>query len=146
MCLVSEIRTPLVAEKPILVYKMLKRLPFRYRVRETPYQFLKILFENGVCTLSAKLKYMFVPSHDYTQVSNGIHAWQRETWADEAADCYKSYNAGRASIHYAVIPKGEKYFVGAYDIVSEKMIIFLNREALKKSEYAYLLKEAENAV
>ena len=146
MCLVSEIRTPLVAEKPILVYKMLKRLPFRYRVKETPYQYLKISFEKGVCTLSAKLKYMFVSFRGFTEVSEGIHAWKRETWADDAAECYKTYQGGRAGIHYAVIPKGEKYFVGKYDIVSEKMIIFLNRRALKKSEYAYLLKEAENDI
>lgn len=146
MCLVSEIKTPLVAEKPILVYKMLKRLPFRYRVKETPYQNLKISFEKGVCTLSAKLKYMFIHLINATEVSEGIHAWKTKTWANEAADCYKNYNGGRAGIHYAVIPKGEKYFVGKFDIVSEKMIIFLNKRDLKKSEYAYLLKEAENAV
>lgn len=145
MCLVSEIRTPLVAEKPILVYKMLKRLPFRYRVKETPYQNLKISFEKGVCTLSAKLKYMFTLI-SATEVSEGIHAWRRKTWANEAAYRYKRYNGGRAGIHYAVIPKGEKYFVGNYDIVSEKMIIFLNKRDLKKSEYAYLLKEAEKAI
>lgn len=145
MCLVSEISTPLVAEKPILVYKMLKRLPFRYRVKETPYQFLKILFKKGVCTLSAKLKYTFIPYHDFTEVSEGIHAWKRKKCANDAAECYKSCYGGGTSIHYAVIPKGAKYFVGDYDIVSEKMIIFLNRKELNKSEYAYLLEEAENA-
>ncbi len=147
MCLVSAIRTPFVANKPILVYKMLRRIPFRYRVRETPYQFLKISFKNGVCTLSSKLKYTtFISLHDFTEVSEGIHAWKRKKYANDAADCYKFYYGGRARIHYAVIPKGAKYFVGDYDIVSEKMIIFINRKDLKKSEYAYLLEEAENAI
>lgn len=119
-----------VAESNILVYKCLDCEDDKYC---TPFQYVPIYFNNGKTELEVK---NFTYSHhiDILHISNtvnqGIHAYYVYNETKEVCKAF-GYCCGTKT-HYAIIPKGAKYYVGNKgDVVSTKLIIFETEEDYK---------------
>lgn len=131
---------PLVAKKPILVYKVLgERLDGG---RFTPYRRQDLKFKDGKAEMRIQiddLKAYATPFIEEARfaVEEGIHAFcvgsvaaDEVVWQDRWACFGNEYR-----IFLSVIPKGHKYFVGdAGDIVATKLIIFETAEGLSDYE------------
>ena len=114
---------PKIADTDILVYKMLTLNDEGEIV--TPYQRYLIIFdENGTFTYS-KVRLKKIGN---SEITKGIHSFLSEIGA-----WLLRYHEFDRSIHYAIIPKGSRYFIGVVgDIVSNNLIVFENKEVYKK--------------
>ena len=118
---------PLVADEDIVVYKTLDhRDVFTGKeVIRTPYQFYPISFKDGKCVMDGYLE-----CYPNTSVSFGFHSYVDKESAD--ISCIIFAESGMTK-HWAIIPKGGRYFLGNYgDAVSDKLIIFETRKDFKK--------------
>ena len=141
MCLVLIKHKPQVAEKPILVYKMLEEY-CKYGIRkdyknikETPFQGTRVVFKRGRTTLESNLivekKYY---GHDVINI--GIHSYELLSVANEKKEELDFFNIWGCEIYYAVIPKGSTYYLGENcEVASNKLIIFRTKEDFLKSPY-----------
>ena len=129
MCLVkssifkAHYSKPLVADEDIVVYKALDhRDAFTgKKTLRTPYQFYPISFKDGKCIMDGYLECTLNKS-----VSFGFHSYADEKEAD--AKC-KLFQESEMTKHWAIIPKGGRYFLGEdRDVVSDKLIIFETKE------------------
>lgn len=124
MCL-RIISKKLVAENAIMVYKCLDYNK-ECKTYETPFRYFPVRFDvNGVTRLFADKK-RFKPKKEgnIKQINVGIHAFTNKENADITSSQF-----GETETHYAVIPKGATYYLGAnYEIASDELIIFKRRK------------------
>ena len=125
---------PFIADENILVFKFLiKQWVEKKCWYLTPYQTKIITFnENNYCLVKSDLIDIFCPfgiqfsqsvldNKRFYKVFEGIHSY----YEDNADDWGEK--------HYAIIPKGTKFYIGdSGDIVSQKLIIFKNQNAYKQ--------------
>ncbi len=135
MCLITKDpeSPPMVATKPIHVYKILTARPwddeFPYK---TPFQEASVSFnQDGECRmLSAITKVTYdqkvtVGPNQWVIcpirfITRGLHAYTRRTYDNDG-----KLGLSFTKVFHAVIPIGAKYFIGkSHDIVSDDMIIF----------------------
>lgn len=121
---------PFIAEKDIIVFKALDHydLNNRKKVFCTPYQYYPIDFIDGKCVMKSDL-YMKSESNCYF-VSIGIHSFRDE---ESAKVTCAGFPETKMTKHWAIIPKGSKYYIGDNnDIVSDNLIIFRTREDFRE--------------
>lgn len=120
----------LVAKQSILVYKMLEAKGKNYR---TPYMNKAVNFDDEYGMFFYKTtrfsidRTYFYKKYHY-DVSRGIHSF----FDFDKANCAKDYHTNfglniTTNIHYAIIPKGSKFYIGSnYDIASSNLVVFEN--------------------
>lgn len=121
----------LVAKENILVYKVLEVKNNYYR---TPYMLKGINFDDEYGMFFYKTTKFgidrvrfFDQGREYCEydVSKGIHSYFDFDNANRDFNCLKSL--GVSNIHYAIIPKGSKFYVGIEgDIASSNLVVFEN--------------------
>ena len=120
----------LVAKQSILVYKVLEVKNKHYR---TPYMLKGINFDDEYGMFFYKTTRFSINrthySYYYTQyhydVSKGIHSYFVFDKAKHTNDFLQGL--GVSNIHYAIIPKGSKFYIGIdSDIVSSNLVVFEN--------------------
>ncbi len=120
MCLtILEKTNKRVAVNDILVYKCLDYdVVYGY---STPFQYFPIYFtENGRYWMNVK---NFTYSRNRKDVDEGIHAYYDKEIADDTSESF--VDSCGTKTHYAIIPKGAKYYIGDKgDVVATTVIIF----------------------
>ena len=133
MCLIKstihikDYSKPFVAEKDIIVYKALDHRDSSTgkKTLRTPYQYCPISFTDGKCVMDGDLECTYDKN-----VSIGFHTFTSEGLISLVCEMF---TATKMTKHWAIIPKGSKYFIGIEDeIVSNKLIIFKTREDFRK--------------
>lgn len=117
----------LVAKQSILVYKMLEIKNNHYR---TPYMSKAVNFDDEygmffykTTRFSINRTYFYKKYH--YDVSRGIHSFFDFDKAKHNSDFLLTL--GVSNIHYAIIPKGSKFYIGAEgDIASSNLVVFEN--------------------
>lgn len=116
----NDIPKPFIAEKNLLVYKQL--LHCNNGKYTTPFHFLNISFEkNFPYQIESDLKGAFSfrvvkpINSNYYQVENGVHSYIRQG---------TNTTIQNSTYHYAIIPKGSKFYIGYCDVVSDKLWVF----------------------
>lgn len=120
----------LVAKQSILVYKMLEVKNNHYR---TPYMNKAVNFDDeyGMFfykTTRFSINRTYFYKKYYYDVSRGIHSFFDFDKADKAKHTSDFLlTLGVSNIHYAIIPKGSKFYIGSnYDIASSNLVVFEN--------------------
>lgn len=136
----GEYPEPLVAKKPIVVYKVLGHKIDGNIV--TPYRVKPVRFKNGRAELSIRkddLAAFRCPRLDSEievfDVDEGIHAFTNYQLAKEEKDWQNKWSCLGTVYHvyFSLIPKGHKFFIGDEgDIVATKLIMFESLEGLSK--------------
>lgn len=123
----------LVAKQSILVYKVLEVKGKHYY---TPFIFKGINFddEHGMFfykttrfSINKLFSYYYIQCH--YDVLKGIHSYFVFDAANNASEHIKimSGSITTTHIHYAIIPKGSKFYIGIdSDIVSSNLVVFEN--------------------
>ena len=120
----------LVAKQSILVYKVLEIRGKHYR---TPYMIKSINFDDEYGMFFYKTtRFGINRTYSYKRyhydVVKGIHSY----FDFDIANCAKDYHTNfdlsiTTNIHYAIIPKGSKFYIGRnYDIASSNLVVFEN--------------------
>ena len=119
----------LVAKQSILVYKMLEIKNKHYR---TPYMSKAVNFDDEYGMFfykTTRFDRAYLPNHNCKYlVARGIHSY----FDFDIANCAKDYHTNfdlniTTNIHYAIIPKGSKFYIGSnYDIASSNLVVFEN--------------------
>ena len=117
----------LVAKQSILVYKMLEVKNNHYR---TPYMNKAVNFDDEygmffykTTRFSINRTYFYKKYH--YDVSRGIHSFFDFDKAKHTN--YFLQSLGVSNIHYAIIPKGSKFYIGTDgDIASSNLVVFEN--------------------
>lgn len=129
--------TPLVAEHSILVYKILERyMGKKYNNQyHTPYMGTPINFcdegDNMYFYKTTRLQ----KDLTNTYISKGIHSFFDKKTAIDDVNTYNEAELFRMSIHYAVIPKGSKFYIGEDgDIVSTNLVVFKRKKDYDKNK------------
>lgn len=138
MCLTLLENKAQIAEKPILVFKMLEeRSGYKLRpcktIKETPFRYMPVRFKNGRSTLESTIEVV----EKYRQIQKGIHAYELLSIAQFNVKNIDSLGTWGCAVYYAVIPKGATYYLGTMcDIACDKLIVFQTKEHFEKSVYA----------
>lgn len=119
----------LIAQEDILVYKCLDCIDGEYC---TPFQYMPIMFTKG------KYVYNKTDMQDTQEcewkgesIGVGIHAYITMSIAISLSRAYH-INYG-TSMHYAVIPKGSKFYIGIdEDIVSNNLIVYRDKRCFDR--------------
>lgn len=118
---------PFIAEKDMIVFKALDHYDL-FKGKKTictPYQFYPISFTDGKCVMKSDLNKI-----DSRFVDIGIHSYRKEEKAE--ISCL-AYTETKMTKHWAIIPKGSKYYIGVdNDVVSNNLIVFRTREDFRK--------------
>ena len=125
----------LVAKQSILVYKVLEIEDKHYH---TPYEYMAINFDDEYGMFFYKTTRFGILCDErliYYSVSTGIHSYIGFDEADNTNDYLKNIGCS-SSIHYAIIPKGSKFYVGrrCEDIVSSNLVVFKNKTKYNKNK------------
>lgn len=117
----------LKAEQNILVYKVLERgFDEKYY---TPYQGMPINFNPNDGMFFYK-NTRLLRGDIAGSIANGIHSFFNDAKADALAN--KFY---KESMHYAIIPKGSRFFIGENgDIVSTNLVVFKTKKDYLKGK------------
>ena len=129
---------PLVAECSILVYKMLERYVGKeYNNRyHTPFVGKTINFcDEGGNMYFYKTTRLQKSEYDSDKcISKGIHSFIDKQTAIDEVNWYDE-RLYRMSMHYAIIPKGSKFFIGSDgDIVSTNLVVFKRKKDYTKNK------------
>lgn len=118
---------PFIAEKDIIVYKALGNYYcFGIKHFYTPFMNYPIVFVDGKCIISSVLQ-----TNSSPYVRNGVHACVNENLIKITIEFFSETK--KITKHWAIIPKGSKYYFGAdEDIVSNELIVFKTREDFRK--------------
>ena len=114
----------LVAKQSILVYKMLEIEGKHYY---TPFISKGINFDNEYGMFFYKTTKFSIDRDDqhHYDVLRGIHSCIDFDKANCISGYFKIF--GVSNIHYAIIPKGSKFYIGSdCDIVSSNLVVFEN--------------------
>lgn len=134
---------PIVAERSILVYKMLERyMGKKYNNQyHTPYMGTPINFcdegDNMYFYKTTRLQkdLSLSPCSSDKYISKGIHSFSDKKTAIDEVNMYNEGSLYRMSMHYAVIPKGSKFFIGSDgDIVSTNLVVFKRKKDYDKNK------------
>lgn len=117
----------LVAKQSILVYKVLEIKNKHYR---TPYMSKAVNFDDEygmffykTTRFSINRTYFYKKYH--YDVLRGIHSYFDFDKAKHTSDFLLTL--GVSNIHYAIIPKGSKFYIGSNcDIASSNLVVFEN--------------------
>lgn len=129
----------LVAKQSILVYKVLEVKGKHYR---TPYMLKGINFDDEYGMFFYKTTRFSINKlfpYYYTQyhydVLKGIHSYFVFDAANITNEHMKIMGGSNSNIHYAIIPKGSKFYVGSNcDIVSSNLVVFENETKYNKNK------------
>ena len=115
-----------VAKVDIFVYKCLDYFYGNFCTPYcTPFYFFPIFFENGEYVLKVK-NFTYNKSSNNKRVEEGIHSYYNKSAAQKL-------EKDGIEKHYAIIPKGAKYYIGNNgDVVSTELIVFETEEHYKK--------------
>ena len=123
----------LVAKENILVYKVLEVKNNYYR---TPYMIKTVNFDDEygmffykTTRFSIDIVRFFDQGREYREynVSKGIHSHIDFDKANRDINYLKQFLCSAPNIHYAIIPKGSKFYVGIEgDIASSNLVVFEN--------------------
>jgi len=119
---------PFIAKKDIIVFKALDHYDLFNGKKTicTPYQFYPIDFIDGKCVMKSDL----YTESDSRFVNIGVHSFTKEEKAEKTC---AGFPETKMTKHWAIIPKGSKYYIGVdNDIVSNNLIIFRTREDFRK--------------
>jgi hypothetical protein len=125
MCLYTKQTTPLIADKDIIVYKVLED------DLKSPYMAFQFIL-NKLFSTSKEDKQILYEEFNHIQLgkiktriySGYFHAFQYEEIANQEAAYLNIEEDGEYYIYEAIIPKGSKYYLGLnYQICSEEIII-----------------------
>ena len=146
MCLVLIENKAQIAEKPILVFKILENIHYGFNaknpknVKETPFRQFRLKFIRGEATLESAIKVEYSDPTDpfsLQVINKAIHSYELLDVAEKNRHDMDPFGFWGTSVHYAIIPKGSTYYIGAEcDVASNKLIIFKTKEDFEKSEYA----------
>lgn len=138
MCLVLLENKPKMAVKPILVYKVLEEIntdkPLK-TIKETPFRYMRVKFKHRKTTLESKI----CVSYGLTNymVNESIHAFRDVSFSESFVRDIDRHRVWGMKTYYAVIPKGATYYIGNnFDVATNKLIVFLEKEDFEKSVYA----------
>lgn len=133
MCLTT-ITNELTAKTDILVYKC---LDFDGDIYCTPFRYMPVEFNNGRVELKSELIKI---GKDCVEI--GIHSYFNK---NDAITISRSFHANSGtSMHYAIIPKGSRYYVGKVnDIASTKLIIFRTKKSFDTYCKTHLIEKIE---
>lgn len=142
MCLTTSSKR-LKAETDLLVYKCLDSSNGENGVEYcTPYQYLPITFNDGVCNMKSKLE----GKSNYVHIQHidiGIHSFFDKFSADATAMQFHKQDGTK--VFYAIIPKGAEYFFGCDgDIVSNKLVIFKYKKGYTAYAKENIVKKASS--
>ena len=146
-----------IAEWDIITYKLLKkRYPYVSMAWQTPYQYERVYFENGIAVQEQKVLEGWIQDwslmycegetephkicnfidgerdkHNLLEIYQGIHSC--DTYSKATQQSWELPNE-RANVFLCVIPKGARYLQEDFDgnYVSDKLIIFENNEAYER--------------
>ena len=124
----------LVAKQSILVYKVLEVEGKHYH---TPFEYMAINFDDEYGMFFYKTTRFSIDVHNkYTYfVSKGIHSYIDFDEANYTNARMKHLYYSNANIHYAIIPKGSKIYIGLDgDIVSSNLVVFKNKTKYNKNK------------
>lgn len=124
----------LVAKQSILVYKVLEIEDKHYR---TPYEYMAINFDDEYGMFFYKTTRFSIDkrNRNYYSVPSGIHSFLDFDEANYANERMKNLRDSNANIHYAIIPKGSKFYIGRdFDIVSSNLVVFKNKTKYNKNK------------
>lgn len=129
----------LVAKQSILVYKVLEIEDKHYR---TPFQYKAINFDDEygmffykTTRFSIDRTYFYSKGYTAYDVLRGIHSYIDFSEADYTNDYMKNMCGSNSNIHYAIIPKGSKFFIGGHcDVVSSNLLVFKNKTKYNKNK------------
>ena len=131
----------IVAERSILVYKVLERyFGKEYNNKyHTPFIGKSINFnpDDGMYFYkNTQIKKELFGSDEHKQklITNGIHSFTDKQFAIDY--CHNSLY--RQSMHYAIIPKGSNFYIGCDgDIVSTNLVVFKRKKDYDKNKKLY---------
>lgn len=119
----------LVAKQSILVYKVLEVIDKHYR---TPYMLKSVNFDDEYGMLFYKTTRFsfdkeYLSKRNYKHlVVKGAHSYVSLDRANYDKIFFEILS-GSSTIHYAIIPKGSKFYIGSnYDIASSNLVVFEN--------------------
>ena len=129
----------LVAKQSILVYKVLEVEDKHYH---TPFEYMAINFDDEygmffykTTRFSINRTYFYSEGHTAYDVLRGIHSYINFDEADYTTDYMKNLYDSKPNIHYAIIPKGSKFYIGCDDdIVSSNLVVFKNKTKYSKNK------------
>lgn len=119
-----------VAEEDILVYKCLDCKDGAFC---TPFQYMPITFKRGkyIYTKVYMKEKAYCGMNEYGYVYSGIHAYRAKIKAYAVSKSF--YDFDGTYMHYAVIPKGSKFYLGNDDdIVSNNLIVYRDKKYFDK--------------
>lgn len=129
---------PIVAERSILVYKVLERYVGKENTNKyhTPYQGKRINFNpnDGMYFYkNTRIKKELFGSEKL--ITNGIHSFTDKQLAVNEVEMYSNKSMYRQSMHYAIIPKGSNFYIGTDgDIVSTNLVVFKCKKDYDKNK------------
>lgn len=133
MCL-NTITNELTAKTDILVYKCLDFYGINYC---TPFMYMLVNFNNG----RAELKSQLIKT-DKNCVEIGIHSYFNKNNAVATSRLFHATHG--TSTHYAIIPKGSRYYIGKDDdTASERLIIFRTKKSFDTYCKTHLIEKIE---
>lgn len=132
----------LVAKQSILVYKVLEVEGKHYH---TPFEYMAINFNDEYGMFFYKTTRFNINRTHFDlsdghkcayDVWRGIHSYIDFGEADYTTDYMKNlYDSTNPNIHYAIIPKGSKFYIGCDDdIVSSNLVVFKNKTKYNKNK------------
>ena len=125
---------PFVAETDLRVYKCLDYENGEYC---TPFQYLPIVFENNMKHLHAN-----IILESFNKIHVGIHSFHDIWYVISTTNQF--HKSSGTKKHWAVIPKGSKFYIGiAGDVVSEDLIIFKRRKDYRAYKKEHDVKNME---
>lgn len=127
----------LVAKQSILVYKVLEVIGKHYR---TPYMLESVNFDDEYGMLFYKTTRFsfdkeYLSKRNYKHlVVKGAHSYFSLDRANYDKIFFEILS-GSATIHYAIIPKGSKFYIGSnYDIASSNLVVFENEDKYNENK------------
>ena len=118
MCLYTKQIKPKVAEKDLVVYKVLD-----YNMG-SPYYGLLYPLNRKVTSELLCYDHVWNPRNQLFNVEEGLHAFTNRLAAHSHAQCLEYSNGHIQFVYKAIIPKGSKYYIGIdNDIASDALIV-----------------------
>lgn len=120
----------LKAKQSILVYKVLEKDNVSKNKYCTPYKKMAINFNEYDGMFFYKNTRMVRSENEYF-ILNGIHSYFDDMIAKREVQIFKHWY----TMHYAVIPKGSKFYIGNDgDIVSTNLVVFRTKKDYLKNK------------
>ena len=135
----------LVAKQSILVYKVLEVegkhycTPFQYKTINFDDEYGMFFYKTTRFSIDKTCLYLsngHKCAYNAYNVLKGIHSYIDFDEANYTNDYIKGLCGSNPNIHYAIIPKGSKFYIGYHceDIVSSNLVVFKNKTKYNKNK------------